>query len=229
MIPDRILLAVNEVVNDTNPVFFYCGVATHCQKGMFGIINPPNGAVAAPSAGEATSAAASESGSAMTVKDYMMTMASNDSSMAALWGYVSNKTAGTSAENWGMAINMADMPESEWNQVAQNTMYTQLFYAANPGMLEAGKGASDVSGAGIVIPSDIPQVLSALSTPSTNNAAAGDVPAAAETASVSASAAAASGSSASSMSGTYGNGSGRLASSTALVGAFAILASFVML
>lgn len=32
-----------QVVNDTNPTFFYCGVPTHCQKGMFGIINPPSG------------------------------------------------------------------------------------------------------------------------------------------------------------------------------------------
>ena len=31
-----------QVVNDTNPTFFYCGVPTHCQKGMFGIINPPS-------------------------------------------------------------------------------------------------------------------------------------------------------------------------------------------
>ena len=31
-----------QVVNDTNPLFFYCGVPTHCQKGMFGIVNAPN-------------------------------------------------------------------------------------------------------------------------------------------------------------------------------------------
>lgn len=30
-----------QVVNDTNPIFFYCGTPTHCEKGMFGIINPP--------------------------------------------------------------------------------------------------------------------------------------------------------------------------------------------
>lgn len=31
-----------QTVNDTNPLFFYCGVPTHCQKGMFGIVNPPS-------------------------------------------------------------------------------------------------------------------------------------------------------------------------------------------
>lgn len=35
-----------QVVNTTDPTFFYCGVPTHCQKGMFGIINPPNADVA---------------------------------------------------------------------------------------------------------------------------------------------------------------------------------------
>ena len=33
---------VDEVVNDTNPLFFYCNVPGHCAKGMFGIINPPS-------------------------------------------------------------------------------------------------------------------------------------------------------------------------------------------
>jgi plastocyanin len=27
-------------VNDTNPIYFYCSVASHCQSGMVGVINP---------------------------------------------------------------------------------------------------------------------------------------------------------------------------------------------
>ena len=27
-----------QVVNNTDPTFFYCGVPNHCQKGMFGIM-----------------------------------------------------------------------------------------------------------------------------------------------------------------------------------------------
>jgi len=38
-----------QVVNDTSPTFFYCATPTHCQKGMFGIINPPNALAGAPS------------------------------------------------------------------------------------------------------------------------------------------------------------------------------------
>jgi hypothetical protein len=29
---------VTQVVNDTNPAFFYCATPGHCQKGMFGIM-----------------------------------------------------------------------------------------------------------------------------------------------------------------------------------------------
>lgn len=29
---------VTQVINDTNPLFYYCGVPTHCQKGMFAIM-----------------------------------------------------------------------------------------------------------------------------------------------------------------------------------------------
>lgn len=38
-----------QVVNSTDPTFFYCGVPTHCQKGMFGIINPPSALTASTS------------------------------------------------------------------------------------------------------------------------------------------------------------------------------------
>ena len=39
-------MIVTQVVNDTNPTYFFCGTVTHCQKGMFGIINAPNADVA---------------------------------------------------------------------------------------------------------------------------------------------------------------------------------------
>lgn len=40
-----------QVINSTDPTFFYCGVPTHCQKGMFGIINPPSALVSNMSVG----------------------------------------------------------------------------------------------------------------------------------------------------------------------------------
>jgi hypothetical protein len=35
---DSLSQLVTQVVNDTNPTFYYCGVPTHCEKGMFGIM-----------------------------------------------------------------------------------------------------------------------------------------------------------------------------------------------
>ena len=29
------------LINDTNPIWFYCAAPTHCQNGMAGVINPP--------------------------------------------------------------------------------------------------------------------------------------------------------------------------------------------
>jgi plastocyanin len=28
-------------INDTNPIWFYCAVPSHCESGMAGVINPP--------------------------------------------------------------------------------------------------------------------------------------------------------------------------------------------
>ncbi|KAJ8487035.1 hypothetical protein ONZ51_g4425 [Trametes cubensis] len=41
-----------QVVNDTNPIFFYCGTPGHCAKGMFGMINPPSSYMAPTSVGQ---------------------------------------------------------------------------------------------------------------------------------------------------------------------------------
>ena len=38
-----------QVVNTTDPVFFHCAVPNHCQRGMFGIINPPSNVASANS------------------------------------------------------------------------------------------------------------------------------------------------------------------------------------
>ncbi|KAG8913809.1 hypothetical protein FRC01_004372 [Tulasnella sp. 417] len=209
--PQNKSFVFDQVVNDTTPTFFYCTVPSHCQKGMFGIINPP-------------SAEPASLNSTVTVGSYMRSMVQTDSSMAALWSYVSNKTAGTSAENWGMQMDISSMPESQYSALAQNAMYTQLFYAANPGLLESGAGAADLNGSGIVIPSDVTATLQNLAAADPATSTYESIPAAATPTSANANAA-----DASPAASAYGNGSGRLASSTVMVGAIAVLASFVML
>jgi len=43
-------------ITDTDPKWFYCSVAAHCQGGMVGVINPPNGQTQADFAAKAQSA-----------------------------------------------------------------------------------------------------------------------------------------------------------------------------
>lgn len=129
-------------VNDTNTTFYYCGVPGHCQKGMFGIINPPNALM----------------GSNATVSSMMPVMASNSSNMTAMVQYTQMVTANnTMAGNWGGNIDMNGMPPSSYQYMFENVMYTRTFLAANPEVLSAD-GVIDLSSAGttpLIVPNDI--------------------------------------------------------------------------
>ncbi|KAG1827354.1 uncharacterized protein BJ212DRAFT_1443438 [Suillus subaureus] len=128
-------------VNDTNTTFYYCGVPGHCQKGMFGIINPPNALM----------------GSNGTVSSMMPVMASNSSNMTAMIQYTNMVTANnTMAGNWGGNIDMSGMPPSSYQYMLENVMYTRTFLAANPEVLSAD--GVDLSSAGttpLIVPNDI--------------------------------------------------------------------------
>ncbi|KAG2368505.1 hypothetical protein BDR07DRAFT_1269770 [Suillus spraguei] len=129
-------------VNDTDTTFYYCGVPGHCQKGMFGIINPPNALM----------------GDDARVSSVMPVMASNSSNMTAMVQYTQMVTANnTMAGNWGGNIDMSGMPLSSYQYVLENVMYTRTFLAANPEVLSA-EGVVDLSSAGttpLIVPNDI--------------------------------------------------------------------------
>ncbi|KAG9012412.1 hypothetical protein FRB93_001835 [Tulasnella sp. JGI-2019a] len=216
----------DQVVNNTDSIYYYCGVPGHCEKGMFGIINPPNtdpGAVGTlPVAGSSNTT--SSSNSTMSVGSWVMSQASSDASMAAMYNYVVNQTMGTSAYGWGMAMDLSGFPETSYADVAQNIMYTSLMYAANPGMLEKGQGAT---GTNITLPADISTFtnLAASSSSSTTPAAGayGGAYGAATTSSANAQSTAAA-------VGAVANGaSGRLVTSTGMVGLVALVASLMAL
>ncbi|KAG1905706.1 uncharacterized protein F5891DRAFT_943269 [Suillus fuscotomentosus] len=131
-----------QTVNDTNTTFFYCGVPGHCQKGMFGILNPPNALM----------------GSTSSISSVMPVMASNSSNMTAMVQYTQMATANnTMAGNWGGNIDMSGMPPSSYQYALENVMYTRTFLAANPEVLSEG-GVVDLSSAGttpLIVPNDI--------------------------------------------------------------------------
>ncbi|KAF8334269.1 uncharacterized protein EI90DRAFT_3051665 [Cantharellus anzutake] len=124
--------------NDTNPLFYYCGVQPHCMKGMFGIINPPNAA-----------------GQSMSVGQMMPSMVANNTNLATMLMYTNHKTMGTSAYNWGNSFDMSGVPNWAHEDALTNIMYTRLLFAANPGMMEQGAGAASVNRAPITIPADV--------------------------------------------------------------------------
>jgi len=136
----------DQVVNDTNPAFYYCGVGTHCVQGMFGIINPPNTDVA----------------STTSVGSMMSTWAQNNSDFASQWSYtVMNTNNDTTASNWGTGMDVAAMTNDPAAQMAllQNVMFTRLAVAANSKFVTAGGFNPDPS-QGMAVPMD-PLKLSA--------------------------------------------------------------------
>jgi plastocyanin len=193
--------AFSQVVNDTNPTFFYCGTPGHCEKGMFGIINPP-----------------SAYSSSMSVGNALPNMSANNSDIAAMASYTSAQTNNNEyAAQWGSSIDMTSLPPWSYQYVAENTMYTRTFLAANPDVITSN--GVDLGAAGstpLMIPQDISVALS-------NDANSTDASTTAAT-----SAAATSGGSAPSPTASTG-GASSLASPRILIAAMAVVATFFAL
>ena len=78
----------------------------YSEKGMFGIINPPNLINANTSVGM-----------------MMPAMVANNSDLSAMWSYASNMTKGNlQASMWGMGIDLANMPDWSHSFVMENVM-----------------------------------------------------------------------------------------------------------
>jgi plastocyanin len=198
----------SQVVNDTNPTFFYCGTPTHCQKGMFGIINPPNAL-----------------GSAMSVSGMMQSLAANNSDVAAYATYTDMQTSSNpGAAKWGGNIDLSTLPEWSHSLVAENVLYTRNFLAANSETLQSD-GSVDLSAAGstpLMIPQDLSAALAASSASSSTSTAA---PAAATPAAATSSPAVSGAANAESAN----SGAMSVSSSKVAVGLVAAFATFLML
>ncbi|KAI6030011.1 hypothetical protein EDC04DRAFT_2572685 [Pisolithus marmoratus] len=134
-----------QMVNNTNSTYYYCGTPGHCQKGMFGIINPPNAAM----------------GSNTSLSGMMPAMAANSSGMATMWQYTQAMTQNnTMAGSWGGNIDMSGMPQWAHQYVAENVMYTRTFLAANPETLneDGSVGLGNGGSTPLMVPVDITSV-----------------------------------------------------------------------
>lgn len=208
----------NQVVNDTKPIWFYCGVPGHCQKGMFGGINIGQ----ADPTGSDSSSSTSTSSSYMPLSSMISNITSMSSDMTALWGYTKSKTSSDAyANNWGMSTDCSGMTPDAMMQTAENVMYMQTLIAANPKAVTNGKFAVTDANS-LTIPPDLQQALATSTTNSTGNAASGSGSSAGSASSVSAAPAAASTT-------AKPNGAGSLASPSVIVGLVAVVATFFAL
>lgn len=190
-----------QVVNDTSPTFYYCGTPTHCEKGMFGIINPPN-AFGQPSC----------------ASSMMPSLASQYPSTQAAMTYAMNVSASQPAAGaWGGSIDMSQMPQWAQSYAAENIAYTRSFLAMNPETISQS-GAVDLSplaNNAIMLPTDV--AAAAHQNDATNTSASAAAP----------SSTAGTASGATSQGGK--NGAGALASPQVAVALVAVAAAFFAL
>jgi len=131
-------------VTTDEPQFFYCSVQQHCEKGMWGIINPK-----------------SEFGGIETVGAKMNDWVSANPDLGAAWAVVHETTKDTPADTWGNSISLAGVPETEYNNLATNVVWTRAMLAANPGTIENGRGAATPDGSPLSLVGDLNTFLSA--------------------------------------------------------------------
>ncbi|KAJ6577739.1 hypothetical protein B0H19DRAFT_931889, partial [Mycena capillaripes] len=137
-----------QVVNDTKPIYYYCGTATHCEKGMFGVINP---AMAAP-------------GSPSSLGGMMSSMAANDSDLSAYSAYSSNITNNNeAAAKWGQNFDMSAIPTWAHSLFASNVLFTRGVIGKNPDILTSDNSINlqSVTSDRLMLPVDIAQPLDA--------------------------------------------------------------------
>ncbi|KAI0082707.1 hypothetical protein K474DRAFT_1702698 [Panus rudis PR-1116 ss-1] len=197
----------DQVVNDTNPVFYYCGTPGHCQKGMFGIINPPS---------------VNNSGVNTTVGSMMSSIIDSNPELAPMASYTNTSCANnTAAASWGSTIDMGSMESWTHKYVAENVMYVRQFMAANPDVITPDGGINMNSNAPLVFPADLAAVNNAGAAPSSSSSPAASAAPSASSAAPSSSSTAA------------GNANSNGAKSTAVSGGLlavaAIAASFLAL
>lgn len=199
-----------QVVNTTEPTFFYCATPGHCQKGMFGVINPASNLNAPTSA-----------------SGMMQSLAAANPDLKTYAALTDKATDGSSAALWGGSMDMAGMPDWAQPIAAENILFTRNVLANNPELLKADGSIdmSSVDGTPLMVPLDVAAAL----------ASAGGSPASVSSTASATSAAGPAGAAASAPAATTAlanapsNGAGALASPRVLVALMAVVATIFVL
>lgn len=146
-----------QVVNDTKPTYYFCGVATHCQKGMFGMINPP-----------------SSFNTPTSVGGMMGQLMANNTDLQAYATYTTNNTQGKRGSSWGSSIDLQALPDWSHSAVAENVLFTRNLLAMNPDIVkeDGSIDMSSITNTPLMIPQDVGAQLNAAG--NANGGAAGN-------------------------------------------------------
>jgi plastocyanin len=131
-------------VTDTEPTYFYCARAPHCQKGMFGMINPKTA-----------------TGSSSSFGASIQSLAANSSNVMGYMSYTQKLVKDEKAASWGTNLDMDQIPESMREEFAANVFFTRTLLNANPEILKED-GAIDLSTSDstpLALPQDIDAAL----------------------------------------------------------------------
>ncbi|KAF8628344.1 hypothetical protein AX15_003885 [Amanita polypyramis BW_CC] len=219
-----------QVVSDTNPTFFHCAVPTHCSKGMFGIINPPN------AFGTNTSVSGMMNSMMANVRCQIIPPCGNLHSIQnphiSAYAYMVNNATNSKdnrtavAAKWGGSMDMGSLPSWAHTSVAENVLYTRNFLAVNLDLMKPD-GTVDLGASGknpMMIPMDVTSALVQADAAANSTSS---VPAATASFAASSTAAVPSAPKTSNMAGAY-NGAIAASSPQVMVALLTVLATFLL-
>ncbi|GJJ12170.1 hypothetical protein Clacol_006411 [Clathrus columnatus] len=132
---------VDQTINNTDPIWFYCGIPGHCEKGMFGGININN-----------VFPGSSSNSSYMPMSSALNELA-EDSDVSAAWNYTKTVVGSNSSlSNWGMGINCAGLSDENKKSAVLNVLYSQSIMAMNPDVFQNGSVVSTADISSLKLP-----------------------------------------------------------------------------
>ncbi|GAA5950861.1 hypothetical protein JCM10213_006456 [Rhodosporidiobolus nylandii] len=121
------------MVNDTKPIWYYCTVKDHCQKGMFGVINAPT-----------------TSDPTKNVKGKMGEWAkqSQENQILIDQTVIIVQNSPKEVQNWGWNLDISSLPSWALSPTMESTLKTRQFFAQNPQALAASNSAGSTASDG---------------------------------------------------------------------------------
>jgi hypothetical protein len=119
-------------VTSTDPIWFYCSLASHCQEGMVGVVNPPSGKSvadymnAAASVTQASSPASLTGGTTTSINEATETITSNIGSPSQTATTTSGSTSVRSGVQASPTASTSTGPKSDARRISDMSIVLGL-------------------------------------------------------------------------------------------------------